>query len=113
MQTKQKSVYPIHKFDIAEQGEICTTADSSSIHSDCYDFRINPYYFDQVIPDKPVRKYGFKGLSKPHEIQKHTLPLHQEQYVINQSKIDSLVKLNIYDDNQDALILEINKIWKS
>ena len=76
------------------------------------DFQINQHYFDMVLPEKPKKKAGFMNISKPHQVSKHTMPIHQDEYVIRESKIDFLTKLGKFEDMNDPILDKINGLFK-
>ena len=82
METR-KSVYPVHKLEVYDPEFL---EKQSQQYSDNLDekpeIRINQHYFNMVLPDKPKKKCGFTNISKPHQVLKHTLPIHQDEYVI-------------------------------
>ena len=74
------------------------------------DFQINQHYFDMVLPEKPKKKAGFMIISKPHQVSK--MPIHQDEYVIRESKIDFLTKLGKFEDMNDPVLDKINGLFK-
>ena len=94
METTRKSVYPVHKLEAYDPEFLENQSKQYSDNlDDNPDVHINQHYFNMVLPDKPWKKCGFTKISKPHQVSKHTLPIHQDEYVIRESKIDFLTKL--------------------
>ena len=113
METTRKSVYPVHKLDVFDPDYLKKqTSESTDIMNEYPDFRINKHYFDMVLPEKPKKKAGFKNISKPHEVSKHTIPIRQDEYVIRESKIDFLTKLGKFEDMNDSILDKINGLFK-
>ena len=48
----------------------------------------------------------------PNEVQKHTLGIRQERYVINDSKVDPLTKSRIYDTHNIPILLKLDAMLK-
>ena len=51
------------------------------------------------------------NISRPHQVSKHTLPIHQDEYVIRESKIDFLTKLGKFNDLNGPILDKINEMF--
>ena len=97
----RKAVYPVHKMDIntyCAANRMDITCDTGTGEEDnLLDYCINPHYLDMPRQHQAEKKLGWKCLSKPNEIQKHTLGVCQDHYIIWDNKWDALTKLGIYE----------------
>ena len=108
MELSRKAVYPVHKMDIntycAANGMDITCYTGTGKEDNHVDYCINLHYFDMPRQHQAKKKLCWKHLSKPNEIQKHTLDVCQNHYIIQDSKWDALTKFGIYEPGKNRII---------
>ena len=112
METMRKSVYPVHKLETTINDDMGSIDDDSTDFVEGVDDRINVHYFDIPIMHKAQKKDKFKPIARPNGVQKHTLGIRQERYVINDSKVDPLTKSHIYDTHNNLILLKLDTMLK-
>ena len=61
------------------------------------DYHINPHYFDLPHSHKAKKNMNVHRVAKPNEVQKHTLGVRQDYFVVKDSKWDPLKKVGLYE----------------
>ena len=112
METTRKSVYPVHKLEMTINDDMGSIDDDSTDFVEGVDDRITVHYFDIPRMHKAQKKDKFKPIVRPNEVQKHTLGIRQERYVINDSKVDPLTKSRIYDTHNNPILLKLDAMLK-
>ena len=112
METRRKSVSPVHKLETAINVKMASIDDELNDFVEGVDEGINAHYFDIPRMHKAQKKDKFKPIARPNEVQKHTLVIRQEPYVINDSKVDPLTKSCTYDPANNPIIQKLDAMLR-
>ena len=126
MELSWKAVYPVHKLDVVPNDcvahEICkdkncvmevgqkTTTENEELIM--LDYRINPHYFDLLCSHKAKKNLHVHRITKPNEVQKHTLGVRQDYFVVKGSQWDLLKKVGIHEPWKNKVIHKLDNMLK-
>ena len=87
--------------------EKTTTEDEELI---MLDYHINPHYFDLLHLNKAKKNLDVRGIAKLNEVQKHTLGVRQDYFVVKDSKWDPLKKVGLYEPWKNKVIQKLDNM---
>ena len=126
MELSWKAVYPVHKLDLVSDycvaHKICndencvmevskktTTEDEELI---MLDYHVNSHYFDSPCSHKTKKNFDVHRIAKPNEVQKDTLEVRQDYFVVKDSKWDLLIKVGLYEPWKNKVIQKLDNMLK-